>query len=145
MMVSKSRIDRIDSMLAKLSQARCIIPPRMATVDSKTLAITYNGIGPEWMPDYLRAKLTKFLPTFEPAAMVHDWQYVFDANRAETSFRTSNALLEENCRRLAAVKYPWYKSPIKRGLAILAAKDMRWACDTFGWSAWRDYYKGTAS
>lgn len=138
---SKSRIERIIKMLEKLKAARCVIPREMLKVGPDTLAVTYNGIGPEWMPDKLRQKLTKHLPTFEPAAMVHDWQYTYADDRSHDAFLASNALLEENCRRLAAVKYPWYKSPIMRPLAILAAKDMRYACDTWGYSAWLEAKK----
>ena len=43
----------------------------------ETLVLVYNGIGPDrWLPRY-RQFVTRVLSRYEPEALIHDWEFVF--------------------------------------------------------------------
>ena len=67
----------------------------------------YNGIGPEFMGERLRGKVTERLALFEPAALIHDGRnHVSDGTLP--GFGRANAEFLYNCRKLADLMYPWY-------------------------------------
>ena len=43
----------------------------------ETLCRVYNGIGPEAWPPSCRAWVTSVLGRYEPEALIHDWEFVF--------------------------------------------------------------------
>ena len=53
------------------------------------LARVYNGIGPERWPQRYRDFVTRMLTRYEPEAMVHDWEYIFQP-KTYLAFTTAN-------------------------------------------------------
>ena len=101
----------------------------------------YNGIGPEFFDPELRAKVTRFLAVFEPAAVVHDMRnYMSDGTR--DAFHYANWEFLENCRKCADDAYPWWSW--KRYRARAVAKILYdFVNGSNGWRAWMDCYERT--
>ena len=93
------------------------------------IAAAYNGIGPEWLPEKVRAKITAYLGIFEAAALIHDIRYQ-KADGSADRFHQANYELRDNCFRLAEYSFPWYSW--RRYAAYLAAIKMFEACENFG-------------
>lgn len=79
----------------------------MAEVPIERLARAYNGIGPAWMCAEIVQRLTDAYGEFEPAALIHDWEYDCAAGDGEL-MRAANESFYRNCRRLARRMYPWW-------------------------------------
>ena len=105
------------------------------------IAREYNGIGPEFFDPVLRAKVTKFLSIFEPAAIVHDMRnFMSDGQR--DAFNYANWEFLENCRKCADDAYPWWSW--KRYRARAVAKILYdFVSGSNGWRAWMDCYERT--
>lgn len=99
-----------------------------------TIRESYNGIGPEFFPAELRAKVTEHLAIFEPAALLHDLRNEF-SDGTRWSFNYANYEFHENCLRLANRKYPWYswRRYAARHVAHLLYK---FVSGENGWRAW---------
>lgn len=98
------------------------------------LAESYNGIGPEFLPPTVRAKVTAHLALFEPAALIHDLRNEY-SDGTRRSFNYANYEFLENCRKLADGKYAWYNP--RRYFARHVAKLLyRFVSGDGGWTAW---------
>lgn len=99
------------------------------------LADGYNGIGPEFLPSEVRAKITERLALFEPAALIHDMRNEYSDGTRE-SFHRANEEFRANCRKLAALEYGWYNP--RRYLAYRVAEILFKfvEAEDFGWKAW---------
>lgn len=69
------------------------------------VAEEYNGIGPEFLPIDVRAKVTEWLALFEPAALIHDCR-VGASDGWREGFLASNDEFRRNCLTLADRAYP---------------------------------------
>lgn len=100
------------------------------------LAEAYNGIGPAYLSDKLRAKLTAWLELFEPAALIDDCRkHVSDGSRLLFNF--SNREFRYNCLALADAKYAWWHWKRYRARAV-AELLYDCVCSDAGWKAWED-------
>ena len=72
----------------------------IADMSDEEIAAVYNGIGPEWMPRTIRARLTSEWSELEPAAMIHDIDYGC-ADGSAASFHAANERLRDNIRKTA--------------------------------------------
>ena len=97
------------------------------------LAAAYNGTGPEFLPDAIRAKLDDFARPFLPAVMVHDVDYA-SSNGSRHPFLSANQRLFWNCIICACDANPWYSW--RRYALILEAWALYRACAKFGWIPW---------
>lgn len=104
--------------------------------DTNAIAAQYNGIGPEFLSDEIRDKVTRFLAVFEPAALIHDVRYATgDGSRFE--FNLANMEFHANCLALARRAYPWWRF-VRRFLAENAALLLYKAVSSYlGWVAYR--------
>ena len=101
------------------------------------LAAAYNGTGPEFFPDAIRAKLDSAARPFLPAFMVHDVDFTF-SDGTRRSFLVANQHLFFNCLSCATDASPWYSW--RRYALILEAWAIYRACHKFGWIAWHNAY-----
>ena len=104
------------------------------------LAAAYNGTGPEFLPDAIRAKLDSAARPFLPAVMVHDVDYTL-SDGTVGSFRSANRRLLVNCLICALDAHPWYSW--RRYALILEAWAIYRACTQFGWIPWILAYSKT--
>lgn len=101
------------------------------------LAAAYNGTGPEFLPDAIRAKLDDFARPLLPAVMVHDVDFDY-SDGTVGSFRSANLRLLLNCLICAFDAHPWHSW--RRYALILEAYALYRACAKFGWIAWIQAY-----
>ena len=103
------------------------------------IVAAYNGIGADWMPAEVRAKITEWLALFEPAALIHDLRYT-ESDGYRLWFNYANDEFLRNCRRLAANRYAWYNWRRYRANAVAA---ILYECvrSEGGWRAWQDAAK----
>ena len=103
------------------------------------LCEAYNGIGPEFLPPALRAKVTDWLHIFEPAALIHDARnHVSDNTRK--GFEAANDEFLWNCRKLADFHYPWWSWKRYRARFVAAAL-YDFVSGTPGWIAWQQAHE----
>jgi hypothetical protein len=107
------------------------------TVPINELECIYNGCGPDWLPGFIREKLTGYLEFFEPAFLEHDFSFQC-SDRTKKGFNAANKRLYKNCKKLVAKRYSWWSEPISKARRYLQARAIYKACDEFGWSAWID-------
>ena len=105
------------------------VPGDWVEASNDQRAETYNGIGPDWLPELLREWATSLWHYFAAAALIHDWEYATTKDRSKKSFWLINNRFRKNCKRLLKMKgCPWYKRWLyERRIDALAD-----ACDTFG-------------
>ena len=134
--MSEKTIDsiRYAAICAELSGAAILID-----IPREQLARDYNGIGADWMPAEVRAKITEWLSLFEPAALIHDLRYT-ESDGYRYGFNRANDEFLRNCRRLAAHRYAWYNWRRYRANAVAA---ILYECvrSEGGWRAWQDAAK----
>ena len=100
----------------------------------------YNGIGPQFLPEMLRDKVTSFLGIFEPAALVHDLRFDRSDGTRE-SFDYANCEFFVNCHKCAKAAYPWWSWKRYRAYAVIDAMNEFNCSDRGGWKAWLDSYE----
>ena len=104
------------------------------------IAEEYNGIGPEFLPIDVRAKVTEWLALFEPAALIHDCR-VGASDGWREGFLASNDEFRRNCLTLADRAYPWYSWRRYRARAVAQLLFDFVSADDFGWKAWMDAFE----
>jgi hypothetical protein len=82
----------------------------------------YNGIGAEWMPQWIRNFVTKLFAPMEPAALIHDIDFL-NKNKSYWNFTKANLRLFYNGFKSGYICSGFF-------LAII--------CQCLGWSAWKD-------
>ena len=107
------------------------------TVQIDRLEEIYNGCGPDWMPEFIREKLSDYLEFFEPAFLEHDFSFEC-SDRTKKGFHAANKRLYQNCKKLVAARYSWWTEPVSKARRYAQARGVYKACDNFGWSAWLD-------
>ena len=105
----------------------------LAYMPIDVLAASYNGTGPEFLPDPIRAKLDAACRPFLPAVMLHDVDYSL-SDASVGSFRAANRRLLINCIICANSAYPW--TSWRRYALYIEAWAIYRACSKFGWVAW---------
>ena len=112
----------------------------LESLGAKRCCEGYNGIGPEFLPVKIRAKVTKHLALFEPAALPHDLRNEF-SDGTRKGFLAANDEFRYNCLRLADDAYPTNR---KHRVAAKAAAEILYlfvSADGFGWKAWLEAHE----
>lgn len=111
----------------------------LAYLPIDVLAASYNGTGPEFLPQKLRDLLDGACRPFLPAVMIHDVDFTL-SDGSEESFKQANTRLLSNCITCAMAAHPW--TSWKRYSLILQAWAMYRAVShpQFGWTAWIQAY-----
>ena len=117
----------------------------LSTFSYADLARGYNGIGPEFLPEWMRDFVSDKLDIFAPAALGHDMRNdVSDGTRA--SFLAANDEFRRNCLKLADLAYPQQPGvadDLKRARAKAVAEILYCfvSAEGFGWRAWLDAHE----
>jgi hypothetical protein len=96
------------------------LPEGFLSKSNLELRDAYNGIGAEWMPSLLRRLITKLFGYMEPAALVHDIDFL-NPVKSFKNFTIANLRLIYN-----SAKCKHLFSGLVAGII----------CQFFGWSAW---------
>ena len=107
---------------------------------TEEIARGYNGIGPEFLPAVVRAKVSERLSLFAPAAVGHDMRNdVSDGTRA--AFRFANNEFLFNCLTLVDHAYPQNCRERDRARAVALVLYRFVSAESFGWRAWLDAHE----
>lgn len=98
----------------------------------KVLEAVYNGCGPDWLPGDIRDLLTSHYEFFEPAFLIHDWDFTF-LPKNEVKFHRANERLLSNCKRIIECEYRWWNFLSARRRKIQAGIIFE-ACEEFGFA-----------
>ena len=108
--------------------------------DPESIALKYNGIGPEEWPEEWRRAITRCFDIFQPAALIHDLRFTY-ASGTRRDFNFANVEFHNNCLKLARFSIPWWRV-LRRFLADGSALAFYEAVSSpFGWNA---YVKATS-
>lgn len=103
-----------------------------------SLLKSYNGTGPEDLPEAIREKLDKIAKPFLPAVMVHDLDFTWSDGTVK-AFNAANKRLFKNCIICATDSAPWYSW--KRYVLLGESWTIYRACQKLGWIAWLSAYR----
>lgn len=92
-----------------------------------------NGIGAEWMPDWMRDAISGMNPTLVLAADIHDIRYELGGTEEERQKADDEIL--ENGIKLADYRYGWY-DPRRYWVRKQMRKFHAILCEFGGW-AWK--------
>lgn len=97
-------------------------PPNFKRYNSKRLLRCYNGVGAEWMPDWLLKTVTFICDRLEAPALLHDFEFVH-GKKSYWRFTVANVRLAYNAAKSRRIL-----------LGIAAAI----ICQLFGWYAYKN-------
>lgn len=97
-------------------------PPNFKRYNSKRLLRCYNGVGAEWMPDWLLKVVTFLCDRLEAPALLHDFEFVH-GKKSYWRFTVANVRLAYNAAKSRRIL-----------LGIAAAI----ICQLFGWYAYKN-------
>ena len=69
--------DHVTALLELIRHQDLLRPAGFDKESLATLQLVYNGIGPERWPPRYRKFVTRVLARYEPEALIHDWEFVF--------------------------------------------------------------------
>ena len=124
---------QIKKLRQLIADAQLNVPDGFEQTSIANLQKCYNGIGPQAWSIYFRSYVTKILDSFEPEALIHDWEYTYSPKRY-CFFTIANIRFFIN-----GIKYSIYQ----HGLNCRSLKQIKLAlilallCQLFGWSAYR--------
>ena len=81
--------DHVTELLELIRNQDLLRPADFDKAHFKTLLRVYNGIGPERWPPRYRKFVTRVLTRYEPEALIHDWEFVFQP-KTYLAFTRSN-------------------------------------------------------
>ena len=132
-------MDRFDEIVSKAVVLDLSGVELFAQMGKDWMRREYNGIGPEFFPPELRAKVTAFLSIFEPAALIHDLRYS-KSDGGRWAFNFANTEFLENCRVCADDRYSWWNW--KRYRARVVARMLYdFVRGSKGWVAWTEAHR----
>ena len=99
------------------------------------LADGYNGIGPEFLGEKVRQKVSEFLHIFKPAAVGHDLRNEM-SDGTRKSFKYANDEFLRNCYKLADYHYADDPRRRRRARAVARILYKFVSAESFGWRAW---------
>lgn len=135
----------IDALVRRAVEAGLEGLDFLASFSYAELARGYNGIGPEFLPEWMRDLVSDKLDIFAPAALIHDLRNdVSDGTRA--SFLAANDEFRRNCLKLAEQAYPQQpgvEDDLMRARAKAVAEILYCfvSADNFGWRAWLEAHE----
>ena len=129
-------MDRLDEIIFKATALELSGVELFAVMGKSLIRREYNGIGPEFFPPELRAKITSFLAIFEPAALIHDLRFS-RSDGGRWAFEYANEEFFDNCRACADDRYPWWNWRRYRA-RVVARMLYDFVRSTKGWVAWTE-------
>ena len=135
----KKSLQLICQLMRQVATLTLDTPKNFYLLTNDKIAEIYNGAGPDWMNSIERNILTFLLRYFAAAFCIHDVEYYFNTDTADTPanrarFHAANLRMWNNIKKINASLWGWY-NPRRwywRAKGWLAYQ----ACKLRGWSAW---------
>ena len=102
-----STIEKIKELKAVCAECGLDDDGLLAKYTDEELAATYNGIGPEAFPAWLRSVIDALHPSLEPVALIHDVEWSQE-DKSTARFMASNARFKQNGYKVAKAKFAWW-------------------------------------
>jgi hypothetical protein len=99
---------KVDALRKKAKRIGLDAPDSFWIAPVEELAKIYNGCGPEWMSKFSRKALTFAMREFEPAILIHDYEFEL-SDGTKQSFTAANSRIFHNCVKLTNAAYAWYR------------------------------------
>ena len=131
-------IETTDEVLEKAVVAGLDGLDFITSYSTAEIAEAFNGIGPSFLSDAQRKKLSKYLALFMPAALIHDMRYTY-SDGSRYGFNFANFEFRANCYALAAQTYGWLNWRRYRAYAVAEALFAGVASQA-GWVAYRQAF-----
>ena len=129
---------KLNLLLSKIKNLHLDYPSGFEDANAAELIELYNGAGPDWLPQWGRSVLTKALDLFEPAFLIHDYEF-HHSDGTKKSFEEANERMYSNMKRLVKESYNPYSFKVFGYLRWNAKAYAAYkSCVEFGWSAWQD-------
>ena len=93
-----------------------------------------NGIGPGFLPAFVRKGINFFNPALQCAAFIHDVEF-FESDGTREAFEAANARFLSNGIK-AAWNFKWYD--LRRWITLFQICRFTFLCRNFGWSSWSE-------
>lgn len=97
-------------------------PKNFKKTSSARLVRCYNGIGAEWMPDWLRRIITEIFDRLKAPALLHDYEFTY-AKKTVWNFLVAN------------LRFAYNSAKCKRPILGIAGALF---CTVFGWWAFKN-------
>ena len=126
--------EHVQALKMQCFSARLSMPTLFRFASAEQLQACYNGIGPEaWAPG-LRSIVTVLLDRFEPEALIHDWEYMYQP-KTYGYFTLANLRFAWNAFMCACGSADSRKNLLlQTGAGIVLAL----LCQLFGWKGYKD-------
>ena len=128
-------LEHVQALKMRCFSARLSMPGPFRFATLEDLQSCYNGIGPDaWAPG-LRSIVTALLDRFEPEALIHDWEYMYQP-KTYGHFTRANLRFAWNAFMCAASTADSGRKNLllQTGAGIVLAL----LCQLFGWQAFQD-------
>lgn len=106
----------------------------------KELESCTNGVGPEWLPEWVREKITDYYEYFLMSTNPHDCDFTYQP-KTRKEFDKANERLYKNCKRQISkdIKLSWWSCSIQESKwrKYFQARFLYRMCDKFGWGAFK--------
>lgn len=128
--------EKINKLIKEIEQYKLEVSQQFKQCSIEKLEKEYNGCGADWMPSETRNILTWCFVNYEPAFLIHDIDFYF-SDKSEDSFHLANRRLYSNCRKIIKKTVPFWRF-LKRITEYEKCELIYFACELFGWGAWKD-------
>ena len=129
-------LEEIAALRQKCNDLKLAGAERLRSYTDEELQVICNGIGPEFLPFWIRAAVNLLHPTLEPAALIHDVEFE-ESDGTESSFTAANERFKENGCLLAKAEYNWY-NPLRYAVMNQARRLANY-CQLFGKDGFLEY------
>lgn len=128
--------NKIDELVQKAVEAGLEGVDFLQGFDYADLCREYNGIGPEWAGECVRAWATGKLALFEPAALIHDMRNA-QSDGTREGFERANDEFLHNCLKIINAHYHEDEKKYAKARAAVFAM-YAFVAGPGGWVAWRE-------
>lgn len=129
-------IETTDEVLEKAVVAGLNGLDFITSYSTAEIAEAFNGIGPSFLSDEQRKKLSKYLALFMSAALIHDMRYTY-SDGSRYGFNFANFEFRDNCYALATHAYGFFNWHRYRA-CFVAWLLFKAVASEVGWLIWRE-------
>lgn len=132
-------LNHIITLMAHINEYELDAEESFGSTSAEILDEVYNGCGPNWMPSQFRYVLTELLDRYEPAFLIHDWDFEFLV-KTNDNFHHANKRLFNNCMALMKLEVPWWRF-LRRWHERAKILAIYRACERFGYGGFMEARK----
>lgn len=94
----------VDLLRRKAIALKLDYQPEFEKAKNSELETLYNGCGPDGWPEWLRGVATSATADYEPAWLIHDYDYTHPPTNSRASWRVITVRCADNCYKLTMAR-----------------------------------------